>query len=174
MVAAAMTPRLSVVGERKMQTGQSKLAAELVRLLGLPKHTTAFELRVAHDEVIGIKCQFHPEMNDGEVCLSMEPILAEYTLIPAGGAAGKAPRWFDSDSVVQRLRLRPDDRVVVRVPGVHLVEEQRERLRQLVRTVFPDHAVLVLDAGAELGVVGPAGPEEAPHAGPSHVKASER
>ena len=51
----------------------------LIKVLGLPKNTTWFELRVATNETVTIKCGYVPDINDtnnGE----LEEVLAEYEL----------------------------------------------------------------------------------------------
>ena len=51
----------------------------LIKILGLPKNTTWFELRVATNEIVTIKCGYAPEINDtnkGE----LEEVLAEFEL----------------------------------------------------------------------------------------------
>lgn len=51
----------------------------LIKILGLPKKTRWFELRVATNEIVTIKCGYVPEIDDtnkGE----LEEVLAEFEL----------------------------------------------------------------------------------------------
>ena len=56
---------------------------------------------------------------------------------------------------VQRLALRPGDRLILRVP-VPLNQADAERLRERLRECFPEAAeAIVLDQGMSLEVAGP-------------------
>ena len=70
--------------QKKLITGTSKLAADLVKVLGLPAHTTAFELRVATEEIVQIKCWYYPELG-----VDVVEAFAEYNLVPKAGLEEK-------------------------------------------------------------------------------------
>lgn len=42
------------------------IGKQLCEALGLPNQTRAFELRVALDEPITVKCEFYPDLPDGK------------------------------------------------------------------------------------------------------------
>lgn len=73
------------MSEKSLISGDSKLALDLVNVLGLPSHTHAFELRVAVGEVAQVKCWYYPEIGPDAV-----EVLAEYTLEPKVPPAEKA------------------------------------------------------------------------------------
>jgi hypothetical protein len=49
-----------------ISTGNEKFAREMLDALGLPKNTVWFELRVAVDEAITVRCAYYPELPDGK------------------------------------------------------------------------------------------------------------
>jgi hypothetical protein len=53
---------------------------------------------------------------------------------------------------VQRLRLQPDDALVIRVPG-RVSADQAQRIKAQVEVFAPGHKVAVLEEGMELTVV---------------------
>ena len=73
----------------------------LVKILGLPVETRSFELRVAVNEIVVVKCEyFAPNMETGE----LETILAEYELVKKGeGASLEKP----DTGIVQPFDRRP-------------------------------------------------------------------
>ena len=58
----------------KLRAGD-EICEKLIKTLGLPKHTKGIELRFYVDEVITVKCEYYPELNEGA-----ETIFAEYRL----------------------------------------------------------------------------------------------
>jgi hypothetical protein len=52
------------------------LGKKLCAVLGLPKRVLWFELRVAYDEAVTVKCEYHPESVDGRP--TIDTVLAEY------------------------------------------------------------------------------------------------
>jgi len=56
------------------------LGKKLIDCLGLPKHTKRFELRVAHNEIVTIKCEYHPDMTPDDQG-KLVSVLKEYELI---------------------------------------------------------------------------------------------
>jgi hypothetical protein len=57
------------------------LGPQLISLLGLPKHVISFELRCAVNEIVSVKCEYHPEDAAG-----FDTVLAEYELVPRQSA----------------------------------------------------------------------------------------
>lgn len=53
----------------------------------------------------------------------------------------------------QRLDLQPTDTVVIKHPAV-LSPESKRLLLENAKSVFPNHKVIVLDAGADIVAVG--------------------
>lgn len=53
-----------------------------------------------------------------------------------------------------RLALQPGDVLVVRVPE-KICREQADRMTRIVQDKFPDHHVLILDGGIDIGVLSP-------------------
>jgi hypothetical protein len=51
---------------------------ELAELLGLPKHTRAFTLRCAVNEIVSVECEYYPEMPSAG---ALETIFARYELV---------------------------------------------------------------------------------------------
>jgi hypothetical protein len=81
---AIMTPHAQQLGQK------------LCEALGLPKNVLWFELRVAYDEAVTVKCEYHPERDDGK---PLEAVLAEYEFEVAKrveSAAEPAPFNFDA------------------------------------------------------------------------------
>lgn len=56
--------------------GNDPLVKQLMKALGLPNHTSAFELRVAVDEIVTVKCWYAPEVNSE----TLETVMEEYEL----------------------------------------------------------------------------------------------
>lgn len=58
---------------------------DLMKVLGLPQSTTAFEVRCAFEEIVTVKCWYHPD--DGSAA-GFDPklLLTEYRLVEAGAA----------------------------------------------------------------------------------------
>jgi hypothetical protein len=54
------------------------LGSKLIEALGMPKHVVWFELRCAVDEVVSVRCEYHPEEPNG---LSPETVLAKYEVV---------------------------------------------------------------------------------------------
>jgi hypothetical protein len=54
------------------------LGGMLAKALNLPKHTMAFELRCAMNEIVTVKCEYYPEI-DG--VMSLIPVIKEYRLV---------------------------------------------------------------------------------------------
>lgn len=52
-----------------------ELGKKLCEALGLPKSVRWLELRLAVDEAVTVKCEYHPERNDG---MPLEAVLAEF------------------------------------------------------------------------------------------------
>ena len=68
-------------------TGQA-IGKKLIEILGLPARTRWFELRVATNELVTIKCGYLPDIKEGAI----EEVLAEYEL----HLKHSAPRGNDS------------------------------------------------------------------------------
>lgn len=58
-----------------MNPNAQELGQKLCDALGLPKNVRWFELRVAVDEAVTVKCEYFPESDGGEL---LESVLAEY------------------------------------------------------------------------------------------------
>lgn len=57
------------------------LGPQLIALLGLPKNVRSFELRCAVDEIVLVKCEYHP----GDA-FGIDTVLAEYEVVPRTSA----------------------------------------------------------------------------------------
>lgn len=55
--------------------------------LGLPRETVWFELRCAVDEVVVVRCAYHPRADSAEG-FDARPLLADYRLVPVASAPG--------------------------------------------------------------------------------------
>jgi len=53
------------------------IGAKFVKLLGLPKHTKWFELRVTVNEAVTVKCEYYPNLAD----LDLTSITTEFKLV---------------------------------------------------------------------------------------------
>ncbi|MCA3190932.1 hypothetical protein [Cupriavidus sp.] len=62
----------------------------LMDALGLPKHTISFEMRCAVNEVVTIRCSYHPQADAAEG-FDARPLLANYKLVPASAATEGDP-----------------------------------------------------------------------------------
>lgn len=60
---------------------------------------------------------------------------------------------------VQRLELKPGDKVVLTLPYRSTLEVV-ERIRALLVDKFPDHEILVLEEGTKIGVISEASAAE--------------
>lgn len=58
--------------------------------LGLPRETVWFELRCAVDEVVTVRCGYHPRA-DGVEGFDARTLLANYKLVPASAATAGDP-----------------------------------------------------------------------------------
>jgi len=56
---------------------EQDFAKKMMKVLGLPRYTKSFELRVAVNEVVSCKCEFFCNINVGDI----ETIFVEYDLI---------------------------------------------------------------------------------------------
>ncbi|KAI3591643.1 hypothetical protein D9X30_3468 [Cupriavidus sp. U2] len=85
----------------------------LIDALGLPKHTISFEMRCAVDEVVTIRCAYHPQADAAEG-FDARPLLANYKLVPASAVTAGDPAEAFADEgpggavkVVQHINLAP-------------------------------------------------------------------
>lgn len=79
------------------------LGPQLIALLGLPKHCTSFELRCAVDEIVTVKCEYHPEESDG-----IDKVLAEYELVPRAKPAAAPSHRADEIGFDAWMRERTE------------------------------------------------------------------
>jgi len=70
-----------------------QIGEELIAALGLPKHTCAFTLRCAVDEIVSVECEYYPEMKGGH---TLDIVLSRYELVERPKPRAAAPRNFDA------------------------------------------------------------------------------
>lgn len=57
---------------------------------------------------------------------------------------------------VQRLELRPDDIIVLRLPdGRRISEADHVRMQAVAESYFPGHKIVILEGGMQIGIVSP-------------------
>lgn len=44
---------------------------ELIEILGLPEKTVSFEIRFAYNEVVAVRCEFYPDVQDSDDLVSV-------------------------------------------------------------------------------------------------------
>lgn len=76
---------MAVIGQ---QIGQS-----LIDALGLPKNLISFELRVAANEVVSVRCEYLPDDLDGA---ALQSAFAEYELVERSAPKEQTPFNFDA------------------------------------------------------------------------------
>ncbi|MEN7529325.1 hypothetical protein [Cupriavidus sp. DL-D2] len=77
----------------------------LMDALGLPKNTVSFEMRCALDEVVTVRCAYHPQADAAEG-FDARPLLANYKLVPAGAAtAGDPAEAFADDTTGATVKV---------------------------------------------------------------------
>ncbi|MGO4811128.1 hypothetical protein AB4156_16320 [Cupriavidus sp. 2MCAB6] len=139
-----------------VMTVPGPFALALMKALGLPARTRSFELRCAVNEVVTVKCEYHPDESTA-AGFDPQPLLAEYRLVSKADGACEAVGQSAGVAVpnVTKMDLAPGDTVVLKVKD-HLSIEQKQRVHQYVASCLPvPVSVVVIDGGADITVLSP-------------------
>lgn len=75
-----------------VMTAPGPFALALMKALGLPARTVSFELRCAVNEVVTVKCEYHP-VESTAAGFDAQPLLQEWVLVPKGTEPGSVQTW---------------------------------------------------------------------------------
>lgn len=70
---------------KRIMLSHDPFVQQLVKALGLPEYTIRLELRAAVDEIVTVRCEYHPT-DENAAGFDAAPLLARYKLVEMGEA----------------------------------------------------------------------------------------